>query len=230
MPSDSAQELPVKRTRGTASNSKRLVQEEALRLVQQVFLLQNQEPPHVVIMAGVDHGSGCSLIAAAVSETLAQHASRPVCLVEANFRSPSLREFFGVTNRQGLTEALVQPGPISAFTEPVANENLWLLSSGAASAESANLLTSGALSERLTELRREFEFVIIDAPPLSRYSDALVLGQHADGLVLILEADSTRREAASVVATSLRSAAVKVLAAVLNKREFPIPSGIYSKL
>jgi len=57
-----------------------------------------------------------------------------------------------------------------------------------------------------------------------------VLGQHSEGMVLVLEADATRREAASVAVSNLRTAGVPILAAVLNKRTFPIPEGIYSRL
>jgi Mrp family chromosome partitioning ATPase len=57
-----------------------------------------------------------------------------------------------------------------------------------------------------------------------------VLGQLSDGVILVLEADSTRREAASAIAANLRSAKIPILAAVLNKRTFPIPENIYIKL
>jgi Mrp family chromosome partitioning ATPase len=209
----------------------RWANDEALRLVQQVFLLQTQDPPRMVVFAGIDHGNGCSQICASVAETLAKNARRPVCLVEANFRSPGLPEMFGATNHHGLTDALLKKDlPIGAFTKPVVQENLWLLSAGALAADSPNLLASEHLRDRLLELREEFDFVIIDAPPLTRYSDAIALGQRADGLVLVLEADSTRKEAAAVVAANVRSANISILAAVLNKRTFPIPERIYNRI
>jgi receptor protein-tyrosine kinase len=208
----------------------RWAKEEALRLVQQIFLLQTKEPPRVVVFAAIDHGNGCSQICASVAETLAKNARRPVCLVEANFRSPALPGFYGTTNHYGLTEALLQKGPIGSFAKPVNQDNLWLLSSGSLAVDSPSLLTAERLRDRVDELRQEFEFVIIDAPPLTRYSDALAMGQLSDGLVLILEADSTRREAASVVAANLRSSNVPILAAVLNKRTFSIPEAIYKRL
>jgi polysaccharide biosynthesis transport protein len=195
--------------------------EKVLRLVQQVFLHQTQEPPRVVVFAGIDRGNGCSEICASVAETLAKDAGRPVCLVEANFRSPALSELFGTTNHHGLTDALLQKGPIHSFAKLVAQDNLWLLSSGTLAADSTSLLTSERLREKLDELRRDFDFIVIDAPPLVRYSDAIVLGQLSDGLVLILEADSTRREAASVAVANVRSVKVPILAAVLNKRGLP---------
>jgi capsular exopolysaccharide synthesis family protein len=210
--------------------SKRWASEEALRLVQQVFLLKASEPPRVVVFAAIDPGNGCSQISASVAETLAVSAGGPVCLVDANLRSPSMSGMFGMTNHNGLTNSMTENGPVISFANPVAGQNLWLLSSGSVTADSPSLLSSQTLRDRIAELRREFEFVIVDAPPLTRYSDAVVVSQLADGLVLVLEADSTRRDAAAVAVSTLRSVNVPVLAAVLNKRTFPIPDKLYKRL
>jgi Mrp family chromosome partitioning ATPase len=83
---------------------------------------------------------------------------------------------------------------------------------------------------RCAELRREFDFVIIDAPPVSRYADAIPLAKLSDGVVLVIAAESTRREAARTAVVNLRSERIQVLGAVLNKRTFPIPSMIYDRL
>jgi protein-tyrosine kinase len=72
--------------------------------------------------------------------------------------------------------------------------------------------------------------VLVDAPPLSRYADAVTLGQVTDGFVLVLEANATRREVAQMAADSLRAANIRILGAVLNKRTFPIPTSLYKKL
>jgi len=215
---------------GSARGGQSWIDEETLRVIQQIFLLQTQDPPKVVVFAGIDPGNGCSCVCASVAEVLAQNARRPVCLVDANFRSPVLSDMFGTSDHQGLTDALLTTGPISSFAKPVDRRNLWLLSSGALAIDSPNLFSADNLSERLGELREQFDFVLIDAPPLSRYSDALVLGQHSEGVVLVLEADSTRREAASVAVTDLRAAGVSILAAVLNKRTYPIPAKLYKWL
>jgi Mrp family chromosome partitioning ATPase len=204
--------------------------DEALRLVQQIFLLQVQTPPRMVVFAGIDHGNGCSRICASVAQVLARNASGPVCLVEANFRSPALPELFGTTNHHGLTDALLREGPIRSFAKPVGANRMWLISCGALAADSPNLLSTERVKARLAELRGDFEFIIIDAPPLTHYADAISLGQLTDGLVLILEANSTRREAAQTAVASLRSSKVPILGAVLNKRTFPIPEKIYKKL
>jgi Mrp family chromosome partitioning ATPase len=79
-------------------------------------------------------------------------------------------------------------------------------------------------------MRAAFEFVLIDAPPASLYADAPLLGQLADGVVLVVEAHSTRREPALAAKASLEAANARVLAAVLNKRTFAIPEIIYRNL
>ena len=95
---------------------------------------------------------------------------------------------------------------------------------------SPSLLGSEEFRERLDELRQTCDFVIIDAPPLTQHWDAIALSRLSDGVVLVLEADSTRLEAASAVTANLRSMKVSILAAVLNKHTFPMPEKIYSRL
>jgi succinoglycan biosynthesis transport protein ExoP len=209
---------------------RRLASDLTLGLVQRIFLQQTQNSPRMVVFAGIDHGNGCSQIAASVAESLAGIAPGSVCLVEANFRSPGLPAMLGTTNHHGLTDALLEEGPVRSFMKPVCNESLWLLPSGPVAADSPNLLASERMKTRSTELRKAFDFVIVDAPPMSRYADAGVLGQLSDGIVLVLEAEYTRRDAARRSVEGLRSSSIQVLGAVLNKRAFPIPEKIYSRL
>jgi capsular exopolysaccharide synthesis family protein len=199
-------------------------------LVQRVFLERAQNPPRMVVFAAVDHGSGCSQIAASVAQNLAANAHGAVCLVDANFRSPALPRMLATTNDHGLTNALLEQGSIHSFVKPVGDSSLKLLSSGPIGADSPNLLQSDRMRTRCAELRERFDFVIVDAPPMARYRDAIALGELCDGLVLVLEAGSTRRKAARVVMQTLRACKIGVLCVVLNKRTFPIPERIYRKL
>lgn len=207
-----------------------VAREESLRLVQRIFLLQAQNAPRIVVFAGINHGNGCSRICAHAAESLESHGRGAVCLVEANLRSPSLPRIFGTSNHHGLTDSLLSDAPIREFAKPLHTDRFWLLSSGSLGGDSHGLLNSGRLKERFEELRREFHYVLVDAPPLSHYSDAVVLGKIADGLVLVVEANTTRREAALGISEHLRAAHVNVLGAVLNKRTFPIPDRLYRRL
>jgi Mrp family chromosome partitioning ATPase len=204
------------------------LENEALRLVQRIFLPRTPSSPRVVAFASVNHGEGCSSICVSVADALSQNIDGSVCVVEANFRSPALPGLFRTTNHHGLTDALLSVDPICSFAKPMTSDKkLWLLSAGQLSTDSANLLSSDRLKARVTELRSEFDFVLIDAPPLTQYGDALALGPLTDGFILVLDAESTRRESAQMVTETLRTAEIPILAAVLNNRSFPIPERLY---
>jgi protein-tyrosine kinase len=207
-----------------------VTREESFKLVQNVFLRRGEGSPRVVVFAGIDSGNGCSAICTYTAETLASQKLGTVCLVDANLRSPSLPEHFGISNHYGLTDALSTQGAIRDFATLVVPDNLWLLSCGSLASESPRFLNSANLKSRIAELRAEFDYVLIDTPPLNSYADGIAIGQLADGLVLVLEANATRREAAGKVTENLRAAQIKILGAVLNKRTYPIPRALYNRL
>jgi Mrp family chromosome partitioning ATPase len=208
----------------------RVAQEECLKLVQRIFLGAPADVRHSVVFAGIDRGAGCSRICLEAARILASNVSGPICLVDANFRQPSLPGFFDVSDDRGLADALLSQGGIRSFTKQLTPSNLWILSAGDLAPESPGLLNSESLKLRLQELRNEFDYVLIDSPALNLYSDAIALGRMADGVVVVLQADSTRRESALKGLQSLRDAQIEVLGAVLNRRTFPIPDFVYRRL
>jgi capsular exopolysaccharide synthesis family protein len=214
----------------SAMSENQLAREEASKLVHNLFFSPGNISNRAVVFAAIDAGSGCSRVSSLVARTLAAQAGAPVCLVDANLRTPSAFHPFKVNNDYGLTDALRSPGPITEFVTSVGPENLSVLSCGSAAKDSVALLTSPNMRARITDLRNEFAYILIDAPPLNSYADAIALGQLADGVVLILEANATRRESAVKMAHHLRAMHVKLLGAVLNKRTFPIPETLYNLL
>jgi len=211
-------------------NMESMLREAEIRLVQQLFFLPVPDVPRMVVFASVEHGNGCSRICARAAETLAHQVPGSVCVVDANLRSPSLHRYFGVESPSGLVEAIFAPGPIAKFAQQLPGDNLWVLPCGSVPADPHALLTSHRLRSRMAELQAAFDYVLIDAPPVSPYTDAILLGQLADGVVLVVEANSTHRQTALKAKESLESANSRLLAAVLNKRTFPIPESIYPRL
>ena len=205
-----------------------MAQEESLKLVQRVFLLQAGERPSAVVFAGIELGDGCSQVCADTAKTLARNISGSVCLVDANLRLPSLAQFFGVTNHHGLADVLRQQGTIRNFTQQLRPDNLWLLSDGSLATDWPSLLSSDRLKALLVQSRKEFDYVLINVSPVSLDGAAASLwGSLADGVILVVEANLTRRAVARKAKESLESANVRLLGAILNNRTFPIPEIIY---
>jgi Mrp family chromosome partitioning ATPase len=204
--------------------------EEITKVVQRVFLLPGNEAPRTVVFSGTEPGNGCSWVCARVAEVLASQVSGSVCLVDANLQSPGLHAQFAAENVYGLTDSLRMREPIRSFAQPLSCPRLWLLSSGSAAEDGQSLLSSDRMRLRMTELRTEFDYVLIDTPAISSSHDATSMGAATDGMVMVLKANSSRRESARGAIHDLRAAKVRVLGAVLNQRTFPIPQSIYDKL
>lgn len=204
--------------------------EEANKLVQMLFPSPGTPGPRAVVFAGVGDGAGSAEVCAMTAEALAARAIGSVCVVDSNFRSPSLHKWFDIDNLDGLADGLLQPGPIRTVARRIADGNLWLLPCGTRTVSPRSLATMDRLTLRLSELRGEFEYVLIHAAAADKYSDASVLGRLADGVILVVEANSTPRETVQKTKQSLDSAEIRLLGAVLNNRTFPIPQAIYSRL
>jgi len=228
-PANSAIAFPAATKTRTQSASDRVAHEECLKLVQRIFL-GHPAAGRTVVFAGVDSGDGCSRLCADSARILAENTSDSVCLVEANFRSPSLGALFGTSNHKGLADALASEGGIRSFATPVNSANLWLLPAGNLGSGSTHLLNSDQLKDRVQELRNTFGYVLVDVPALNAFADAFPVARLVDGVVVVLRADSTRKEAASQALENLRQAQVEVLGAVLNRRTFPIPDFVYRRL
>jgi len=209
--------------------SVRLGEEEILKMVQRVFRSTNPDAPRTVVFSSIEHGEGCTWVCANAALTLAAQTNASVCVVDANLRTPSLHEFFGLENAYGLAEAVTQSGSVRTFAQQIAGSNLWVLTSGALALPSpAAALSSEAMRQRMADLRAEFEYVLVDAPPTNLYADGGTVGRLSDGLILVLRGNTTRREAAGKAKESLELANVRLLGAILNKRTYPIPRQVYN--
>jgi Mrp family chromosome partitioning ATPase len=215
------------RNHRTGADLATIAREEEIKLVQRIFPGTGQDSPRVGLFASVEEEVGCASICARAGEILAARAEGPVCVVDANLQSPSLHKCFGVENDKGLAEATQEAGPIQNFAQQVPGSDLWLMTSGKLSAEASSPGAADALRARLSELRNVFRYVVIHSGPLRLESSAMLLSRLADGVVLVLEANSTRRDTARRAKENLAAARVTLLGVVLNNRIFPIPEPIY---
>jgi len=202
--------------------------EEQIRgLVRQVFLPGWPKPARQVVFSPVDPETDISAICMQVGLALSAQVSGTTCLVEANLNSPGLEQ---VVERNG--HNLIANQESSTFREPsrrVSNQ-LWLIPRRVFVGENKSGLSGAWLRDQLAELRETFDYTVLYGPPAGVGSEAALLGSLCDGMVLVLEANSTRRVAAQKVKERLHAANARLLGAVLSGRTFPIPDAIYRKL
>jgi protein-tyrosine kinase len=202
--------------------------EEQIRgLVQQVFFPGWPKRAHQVVFSAVDADTDIGSICMQVGLALSAQVSGTTCLVEANLTSPGLEH---EVERNG--HDLIADSPRSAFREPASrlSNELWLIPRSAFLGEQETALSASWLRERLAELRQTFNYTVLYGPPAGAGSEAALLASLCDGMVLVVEANSTRRVAAQKVKEKLHSANARLLGAVLSQRAFPIPQAIYKNL
>jgi Mrp family chromosome partitioning ATPase len=204
--------------------------DEVSKLVQRLFLTPGPRRPRQVVFAGIEPGSGSSWVAAHAADILASQVQGSVCVVDCDAVSPSLHRAFKVQNHYGLADALLGGEPIRQYVQQLTRPNLWLLSCGLVNEKSQQMLTLEAMRRRMSELRAEFDYVLLDAAPISASNHCAVLGSWCDGIALVLRANFSSRKTARQVLKDLEAANAPVIGAVLNQRTFPIPEGIYNRL
>ena len=208
-----------------------LTREEVTKLVQRLFLLpEEKDAPRVVLFCNIEGGQGSSWFCTRVGQSLARLGKGTVCLLDANLRAPRLHHVMGLKNQRCLVDVLFGAGSICDLCLPTSTKDLWLVPSGPIVSEGHTQLGGEIMQGSLAALREQFGYVLIDAPAASEHEDAAVVGKQADGVVLIVRANATRRETTRQVKEALEAANVRLLGAVMENRSFPIPEAIYRRL
>ncbi|MBS1852378.1 MAG: hypothetical protein JST79_15840 [Acidobacteria bacterium] len=201
----------------------RFAEEQLLRLVRQVFSPGWPRPARQVIFCAIEEETDVAGVCRWTGEILARHVPGNVGLVEMQSGSHS-----GPTTHPGERQEWQWPGYWRQATRQIASR-LWQVPAQAVWSGEPQAQISDRLHDRLGELRLDFDFTLLQGPAVGTYSDALVLGQACDGMVLVVEAHRTRRAAAQRAKERLLAAQVRILGSVLSGRTFPIPQSLYDR-
>ena len=145
------------------------------------------------------------------------HAGHKVLLVDADLRRPTLDKHFGFNNQFGLTNALFDDSNLAMYVRSTPIDKLKVLTSGPLPPNPSELLGSQRMRQLLTQLRDEYDTIILDSPPVGTISDALVLSGLSDGVVLVVHAGGLPRELVQRCKVRLDNAKARILGVVLNK-------------
>jgi len=172
--------------------------------------------PQAILVTSPSPAEGKTTVASNLGMALAE-TGRNVLLVDGDFRRPRLHHIFDLPNNWGLTSLLadganMQDGVGMATTFP----GLSVLPSGPAPESISKILYSPALRQFFDLVRTRFDIILIDAPPILEVADARVLGEFADGAVLVLRAGSTDRADALEACQHLHEDGTLLLGTVLN--------------
>ena len=169
--------------------------------------------PKRILVTSATSGEGKSTIVSNLALVLAQNSSR-VLIMEADLRRPNIAKWLSVAERPGLTEYL--GGNRSDIVKATEIENIYCVPAGGHHSNPAELLGSSAMDKYLTTLSENFDFILIDGPPVLGLADALVLSSRVDGVVMVVKSGDTEKDAVSESVKRLRAINAPLVGSILN--------------
>jgi capsular exopolysaccharide synthesis family protein len=177
----------------------------------------------VVTSAGI--GEGKTLTALNLGWLLAQTEGIRALVIDSDLRRPCATDYFGLEGRDGLSEVLGEKASLEDTIVRLDPAGLHLLPGGRPRDDVAELLSGPTYSQVLTEARKIFDYIIIDAPPLGIFTDANVLMSRADGAVLVVRASKTRYAALDKLLEQIQRE--RLLGVILNRADEQPDSNSY---
>jgi protein-tyrosine kinase len=195
------------------------VDEAIASLVHNLFELRAAGDTNVrrVLFTSVDDSRGSAEIAPRIGEALAARANGSVCLADLDLHRPTLHHRFQLEGHTGFSDAVLEPGPLRACAHRAPSiANLWLMPAGLPTLDARPVLGDPDTHPRLRELLDTFDYVIAYTAPIGLHPDATLLGPIFDGVVLVVDANTTKPEVVRAAAETLERAKARLLGTVLN--------------
>lgn len=193
--------------------------EQIRGLVRRVFVAGASPPAKQVVFSAVESHSSIAQICVQVGQALALEARADIAVVN---RDSGPAEMLSAHPRYAGRVA------IKSWSTQIAS-NLWRVPESRLR-ESLHGSGTSLWLAGLAELRKEFEYAIIEGPAAGSSSEAALLGYLTDGIILVLGAHNTRKATACKIKDTLESTHIRILGAILNERRFPVPDAIYRRL
>lgn len=173
-------------------------------------------PPRIVVVTSSFPEEGKTSTTANLALAMAAAGQR-VIVVEADLRKPGLSSLFGIERSVGLTSVLAGKLKLQDAIQPWQAGRLYVLSSGVLPPNPSEILGSQNMKSLLQELRRSFDSIIVDTPPLLAVNDAAALAPSTDGTVIVCRFRSTKRAQLQTAIESLTSVHARVLGTILSR-------------
>ncbi len=196
---------------------------ESYRQLRTDLRLSGTAEPKILLVSSGSAGDGKTSVAVNLATTYVAE-NKKVLLIDANFRRPSLQTLFPKVGPQGLeaehfdfglSNVLIRQCRAQDAIRPSGVEGLDIMDAGPLPSNPADLLDSTQMKELLKEQRENYDYVVLDSPPVLLVSDSKVLAKIADATVLVFNAAATRRGAAQRTIGQLKEVNAQIVGCVL---------------
>ncbi|NLN60471.1 MAG: polysaccharide biosynthesis tyrosine autokinase [Deltaproteobacteria bacterium] len=173
------------------------------------------QSPKIILVTSAAASEGKTLTCANTAMVMAFAGDRTL-MVDLDMRRPRLHKTLNLKNDQGLSNILVGDGDWRTMIQGTSVENLSFISSGPIAPNPAELIASTRMQSLIEEWKASYDRIIIDSPPVSAVTDAVLLARLVDGTVIVTHAGVTSRHVVASAVKQIRDAQGRVLGAILN--------------
>ena len=190
---------------------------EAFRsLYTNLRLLNSASPIRAIAISSVMPSEGKSTVALHLAQAAAAMGQR-VLLVDADLRNPQVHSYLGISNEKGLTNLFSGESNPALIQKFLPEPNLYVIAAGSAPFDPARLFSSRSMKRFTEKVRKTFDLVIYDTPPLLGQSDAYIVADHADGLLLVTQPGKLKQSLLDRAMEQLQIADINVLGLVTRE-------------
>ena len=175
------------------------------------------KPIKTIVVTSSLAGEGKSTVVVNLAYSLSQDGAR-VLVIDCDLRKPSIHENFLLANEKGLTDVLFGKSDLKGVTKKI-EDSLFLITAGTILPNPAEILGSKEMENLIKELKINFDYIIIDTPPILPVSDILLLASKADATLIVVKARKTKEKMVKESYERLIEAKANVIGTVLNESD-----------
>jgi len=165
--------------------------EEFRTLRSRLYQLREKHPLKKILVASSLPKEGKSFVAANLAQALVRQLGRRALLIDADLRAARLHLALGTSVSPGLSEYLLGEADEFSIMQRGAMENLFFVPAGRTTSNPAELVANGRMKLLLDRVESLFDWIIIDSPPVIPVSDAGVMANHCDGVLMVVRSNTT---------------------------------------
>lgn len=174
------------------------------------------KPLKTIVVTSTGPMEGKTTTISNLAVTFAQMGNR-VLLIDADLRKPRIHKIFMLPNDSGLTNLLASHEEYSKFIRSTAVPNLDVLVSGIIPPNPSELLNSKAMRELINQLKEEYDYIFLDAPPVGSVTDASIISTYVDGTILVVRSGKVDKDALKRAKDLLDKVNANIIGVVLNQ-------------
>lgn len=170
-----------------------------------------------LVVTSSNAGEGKSTVAGNLAYTFCQNGKR-VLIIDCDLRKPSLHRKFNVSNEEGLTDVLVGTSKLNNVMKKI-DDNLYLLTTGTLPPNPAEIIGSNTMENFLEQCKINFDYIILDTPPILPVTDSKLLAIKADATVVVVRSEVSKSKHVSQAFKELEKVNANIIGTILNDVE-----------